>query len=164
VTQDPGDGWRGFGWRNQGNDMLRSSALTIALLLGASQACATGDFVCVADTAHGPVVFGDAADSSDGEPLEPPVGTPFLRVGESAVDVSRTNLRRERGGFSLRDLEIKQTIFSMHRVSGAPDIPTAARHPFCDVENWRESCWSAKLTFRFQGRTVTVERALCGVG
>ena len=146
--------------------MSRSATLAaiVVLLLSASRASATADFVCVADTAHGAVVFGDAADSIDGEPLEPTVGSPFLSVGQSAVDLSHTNLRRERGGFTFRDLQTKQPIFSMHRVSGEPAFPISAQHPFCDHKNWRESCWSAKLIFRFQDRTVIVERALCGVG
>jgi len=125
---------------------------------------ATADFVCIAGTPHGLLSFADAADSSDGAPLEPPIGTPFLRVGESAIDLSQTQLHRRGPWYEFRDGATHAPVFSMRRVSGVPAFPVGAQHPFCDAMNWRESCWPATIVFKYSGHTVTVQRALCGVG
>ena len=155
-----------LGQRRHPRHMRRtvSHAAVIGLVLAAPAASATGDFVCVADSPYGAVVFADAADSSDNAPLDARFASPSLSVGRSNLELSQTKLQREGAWYVFRDIKTGQPVFSMRQVPGDPIIPTTDQHPFCDQKNWRESCWAATLVFELSGQKVTVERALCGVG
>jgi hypothetical protein len=141
---------------------LRVSLILAWLLLPLS-AGASADFVCVGSGPGGLFILTTAADS-DHLPLFRPLASPSLTIGDVEIDMSNASASTVGAWLVVRENTTKRQIFAMRKTPSVPEFGLEIKHPFCDKQNWQESCWAAVITFATKGGRTAIRRAVCGVG
>jgi hypothetical protein len=142
--------------------ILRVSLMLVGFLQPLS-AGASADFVCVGSGPGGLFVLTTAA-GSDHLPLFRPLASPSLTIGDAEIDLSNASATPVGAWLVVRENATKRQIFAMRKTRLVPDFGPEIKHPFCNKQNWRESCWAAVITFATKDGRATIKRAVCGVG
>jgi hypothetical protein len=141
---------------------MRLSTASLPLLVSLS-AGASPDFVCVGSSPSGIFHFATVADS-DHLPLFRPFAFPSLAIGNVEVDLSNASATVNGAWLVVRDTVENRRVFAMRKTRANPDFRPEIEHPFCDKRDWKESCWSAIITFPTTNGRATIKRAVCGIG